>query len=46
MHEKRIYKHFMDKLGADSKILIKYVDKLIRKSNGKFVHIISEIEGD
>ena len=45
-HEKRIYEHFVSKLHADSKILIKYVDKLIRKPNGKFVHIISEIEQD
>ena len=45
-HEKKIYEHFAGKLHDDSKILIKYVDKLIRKPNGKFVHIISEIEQD
>ena len=44
IHEKEIYDHFIGKLSAGTKVSIKYVDKLIRKPNGKFVHIISEIE--
>ena len=44
IHEKEIFEHFRGKLSADTKVLIRYVDSLIRKPNGKFVHILSEID--
>ena len=43
-HEKDLYDHFIGKLNADTKVFIKYVSSLTRNKNGKFVHIISEIE--
>lgn len=42
-HEKALYAHFKSKLGDGTTVSICYVDKLLRKPNGKFVHIISTV---
>ncbi|MBV5330238.1 MAG: phenylacetate--CoA ligase family protein [Chlorobium sp.] len=42
-HEKALYAHFQGKLNADTSVSIRYVDRLLRKPNGKFVHIISTV---
>jgi len=45
-HEAALYSHFQTKLHPDAIVKIQYVDKLLRKSNGKFVHIISTVDKD
>lgn len=42
-HEKRIYEHYASKLNNDTKVTIRYVDKLIKQPNGKFLHLLSRI---
>ena len=42
-HEHALYDHFKSKLGGDTTVTIRYVDKLLRKPNGKFVHIIGMV---
>ncbi|MFZ0159062.1 MAG: hypothetical protein WAL50_08555 [Kineosporiaceae bacterium] len=42
-HERALTEHFRGRLAADTRIDIRYVDRLIRKENGKFVHIISAV---
>jgi len=42
-HEQALVSHFQGKLAQDTNIEIRYVEHLIRKPNGKFVHIISTI---
>lgn len=43
-HERELYDHFKTKLKSDTVVRIKYVDKLIKQPNGKFLHIISKIK--
>lgn len=43
-HEQALVSHFKGKLALNTKVEIRYVDRLIRKPNGKFVHIISSVE--
>jgi phenylacetate-CoA ligase len=43
-HEQELVSHFKGKLAPDSQVVIRYVERLIRKPNGKFVHIISNVE--
>ncbi len=45
LHERALFSHFRGKLAQHTSIEIRYVDRLIRKPNGKFVHIISCIDG-
>ncbi len=42
-HECALYEHFRSKLKVDTVVKIQYVDQLLRKPNGKFVHIISTV---
>lgn len=42
-HLTRLEKHYRSKFSTDTIINIKFVDKLIKKPNGKFVELISEI---
>ena len=42
-HEQSLISHFRGKLAQNTRVEIRYVDRLIRKPNGKFVHIISSI---
>jgi phenylacetate-CoA ligase len=42
-HELALLSHFKTKLDQCTHVEIRYVDRLIRKPNGKFVHIISSI---
>lgn len=42
--EERLYMHFRRRLNTDTVVTIQYVDRLMRKSNGKFVHIISSVD--
>lgn len=42
-HEADLLKHFQSKLALDSRIEIQYVDRLLRKSNGKFVQLLSSV---
>jgi phenylacetate-CoA ligase len=43
-HEASLYAHFRGKLHRETVVTIQYVDRLQRKPNGKFVHIISSID--
>lgn len=43
-HHKRITEYYKSKFSSNTLIQIKYVDKLIRKPNGKFVELISTIK--
>ncbi len=45
-HESEILEHFRSKLKPDAEIYIKYVDKIIKQSNGKFLLLISKINLD
>jgi len=45
-HEASIYRHFKDKLRPDTIVTVRYVDKLFRKPNGKFVHILNSVDAD
>jgi phenylacetate-CoA ligase len=45
-HEQALESHFKSKLAPGTRIEIHYVDRLIRKPNGKFVHIISRVDED
>jgi phenylacetate-CoA ligase len=40
-HERALRRHFESKLAPTTLVDIRYVDRLIRKPNGKFVHLIS-----
>lgn len=42
-HEKALYAHFNSKLGVGTTVSIRYVERLLRNANGKFVHIISRV---
>lgn len=42
-HEEALISHFRGKLARETRVEIRYVDRLVRKPNGKFVHIISNI---
>jgi len=41
--EKALYKHFESKMNLDTLITIRYVDNLIRKNNGKFLQLLSDL---
>jgi len=41
--EQTLYHHFEAKLNSDMNIVITYVDKLIRKPNGKFLQLLSDV---
>jgi phenylacetate-CoA ligase len=43
-HEASLYRHFREKLSPQTTVILRYVDQLLRKPNGKFVHILSSIE--
>ena len=43
LHELALISHFKGKLAQSTHVEIRYVDHLIRKPNGKFVHIISTV---
>jgi len=43
-HHKRLKEYYHSKFSKDTQIDIKYVDQLLRKPNGKFVELISEIK--
>jgi phenylacetate-CoA ligase len=43
-HEEALTSHFKSKMATDTQIEIRYVERLIRKPNGKFVHIISTVD--
>lgn len=45
-HEASLYRHFKSKLSPDTVVAIRYTDRLLRKPNGKFVHIISNVKAD
>jgi len=42
-HEKEFYAHFRSKLKEGTDIIIRYVDRLQRMPNGKFLHLISSV---
>jgi phenylacetate-CoA ligase len=44
-HERALIEHFRGRLAMDTRVEIRYVDRLMRKENGKFVHIISTVAG-
>jgi phenylacetate-CoA ligase len=44
-HEQALVSHFSGKLAPSTRVEIRSVDRLIRKPNGKFVHIISTVDG-
>jgi phenylacetate-CoA ligase len=44
IHEQKIRDYYRSKFCVNTQINIKYVDKLLRKSNGKFVELISEVK--
>lgn len=44
VHESRILEHYKTKFNTDMEISIKYVDKLIKQPNGKFLHLISNVK--
>ncbi len=44
-HDKRLNDYYKSKFSDDTMITITYVDQLLRKANGKFVELISEIKG-
>ncbi|WP_047246852.1 phenylacetate--CoA ligase family protein [Maribacter thermophilus] len=43
-HEKRLKDHFKSKFSLGTRVNIKYVDKLIKKPNGKFVELLSTVK--
>jgi len=43
-HEAALLRHFREKLKPDTIISIEYVDRLLRQPNGKFLHIISNVQ--
>ena len=43
-HESSLYRHFRCKLDPTTAVTIRYVDHLLRKPNGKFVHIMSSVD--
>ena len=43
-HDKRLSDYYKSKFSVDTVITIKYVDQLLRKPNGKFVELMSEIK--
>jgi phenylacetate-CoA ligase len=45
-HEAALYRHFRNKLSPETAVIVRYTDRLLRKPNGKFVHIISNIDAD
>lgn len=45
-HEIEIFEHIKSKLKPDAEISIKYVDKLIKQPNGKFLLLISNINNN
>jgi len=45
-HEAALHQHFKDRLPPTTIVTIRYVDKLLRKPNGKFVHILSYVDTD
>ena len=42
-YEEELLQHFRSKLNSDSQIDIEYVERLIRKPNGKFVQLLSSL---
>lgn len=44
-HEAALYRHFRGKLHRGTVVTIRSVDRLLRNPNGKFVHIISSVQG-
>jgi phenylacetate-CoA ligase len=42
-HERALHDHFHGKLKEGTQITIRYVERLLRKPNGKFVHLISSV---
>ena len=43
-HETALYDHFKSKLGLGTEVEIRYVENLLRKSNGKFVQLMSRVD--
>jgi phenylacetate-CoA ligase len=43
LNEADLLRHFRGKLHQGSEVTIRYVDRLLRKPNGKFVHIMSSV---
>lgn len=43
-HDKRLKEYYRSKFSDDTAIKIKYVNQLLRKPNGKFVELISEVK--
>ncbi|MBI3802948.1 MAG: phenylacetate--CoA ligase family protein [Nitrospirae bacterium] len=43
-HEASLYRHFKEKLHPETVVTIQYTDRLLRKPNGKFVHILSSVD--
>ena len=43
-HEQELMLHFKGKLAHGTNIEIRYVERILRKPNGKFVHIISNVD--
>lgn len=43
-HRKRLFEHFNSKLKKDTHIKIRNVEKLIIQPNGKFLHLISNVD--
>jgi len=44
--ERCLYHHFKDKMNSDTCITISYVEQLIRKPNGKFLQLLSDVKID
>lgn len=42
-HEKALYAHFLARLNGHTSVRIRYTDRLERLPNGKFVHLISQV---
>lgn len=43
LHEADLIRHFSGKMHPGTRVEIRYADRLLRKSNGKFVHLISGV---
>lgn len=43
-HDKRIREYYRSKFSSDTLIEIRYVDRMLRKPNGKFVELISTVK--
>jgi len=45
-HDRRLYQYYKSKFSENTIIEIKYVNQLIKKPNGKFVELISEVDDE